>query len=88
MVLMLHPPQNFNLKHFKIVDAVGLKLSHRGALQRHHLPTKFHENLQIGSRVIRWTERQTGDLISLFSFLKNMFKNKLCAIGMEQSPHG
>jgi hypothetical protein len=38
--------------------------------------------------VERKTDRQTGDLISLFSFLKNMFKNKLCAIAMGQSPHG
>jgi hypothetical protein len=41
-----------NLNHFKMVEAMGLKLSHRGPLEWGHIPTKSHENLPVGSRDI------------------------------------
>jgi hypothetical protein len=31
---------------------MGFKLLHRGPLEWHYLPTKFHENLPSGSKVI------------------------------------
>jgi hypothetical protein len=57
------------LNHFKIVEDIGLKLLHQGHLEWQHLPTKFHENPPIGSKVISGgghtqTDRQAGDLIS------------------------
>jgi hypothetical protein len=53
-----------------MVEAMGLKIRHRGPLQWHHLPTKSHENLPIGSTIDRGsTHRQNGDLISLIPFL-------------------
>jgi hypothetical protein len=41
-------------------------------------PTKYHEDLPSGSKVISggYTDRQTGDLISLLSFLKSKAKIK------------
>jgi hypothetical protein len=48
---------NLNLNHYKMVDAMGLKLLHQGPLEWHHLPTKFHENLPISSKVISWGQR-------------------------------
>jgi hypothetical protein len=49
---------------------------HRGHLQWHHLPTKYHENPQIGSEVISggYTERQAGDLISPLSVFESRLK--------------
>jgi hypothetical protein len=44
-----------------MVEAMELKLPHRGPLQWHHLHTKFHPNPPIGSEVIgarRHTDRQ------------------------------
>jgi hypothetical protein len=51
---------------------------HRGTLEWHYFHTKFHENLQSSSEVISGghTYRQTGDLISLLSFLESMIKRK------------
>jgi hypothetical protein len=43
---------NLNPNHFKMVEAVGLKLFHRGPLEWYHLPTKFNENLPNGLAVI------------------------------------
>jgi hypothetical protein len=63
---------NLNLNHFKMVEAMGLKLSHRGPL-----PTRFHKNLPIGSKVDGGqtdTQRQDGDLIRLISFLESRLK--------------
>jgi hypothetical protein len=75
---VLHPPQKSELNHFKMVEAMGLKLSHLGPLQWHRQPTNF---LKIqSSKVVRWgtqTHRQTHtqtdrltDLIRILSFLK------------------
>jgi hypothetical protein len=52
---------------------MGLKILHRGPLEWNHLPTKLHENLPLGSKVSSGVEthRQTGDLISLLSFLES-----------------
>jgi hypothetical protein len=41
---------NLNLNHFKMIEARGLKLMHRGLVEWHHLPTNFHENLPVGSK--------------------------------------
>jgi hypothetical protein len=53
---------------------------HRGPLEWHYLPTKYHENLPSGSKVISGTytqtDGQTGDLISLLSFLESRLINK------------
>jgi hypothetical protein len=50
-----------NLNNFKIIEAVGLKLLHRGALEWNYLRTKFNEILPSGSKVISGgrTDRQT-----------------------------
>jgi len=61
MVTMEHNPNpqfskahltNLNLNNFKMIEAMGLKLLHRGPLEWHYLRTKFHENLPSGSKVI------------------------------------
>jgi hypothetical protein len=67
-VQVVHQPPS----HFKMVEAMGLKLSHQGPLEWHHLPMKFHEYLPVRSKVISGahTDRQDGDLISLLIFLK------------------
>jgi hypothetical protein len=59
-----------------MVEAVGLKLLHRGLLEWHYLPPKYHEDLTSGSKVISGgqTDRQTGDLIKMLSFLRNGLK--------------
>jgi hypothetical protein len=41
-----------NLNHFKMIEAMGLKLLHRGPIEWHYLRTKFHENLPSGSEFI------------------------------------
>jgi hypothetical protein len=47
-----------NLSNFKIIDAMGLELLHRGLLEWYYLLTKFHENLTSGSKVIIRRHRQ------------------------------
>jgi hypothetical protein len=50
---------------------------HRGNLEWHYRCTKFHENLPSGSKLLAGdtqTDRQTGDLISLLSFLESRLK--------------
>jgi hypothetical protein len=59
-----------------MIEAMGLKILHRSPLECHYLRTRFHENLPIGTEVISGghTGRQTGDLISLLSFLEIRLK--------------
>jgi hypothetical protein len=62
------------LKSDKVESSTELKIWHSGRLQCRHLPTRFHENPPIGSKVSsgdthRDTHRQAGDLTSLLSFL-------------------
>jgi hypothetical protein len=54
-----------------MIEAMGLL--HRGLLEWHYVHTKFHENLPSSSKVISGghTDRQTGDLLSLLSFLRS-----------------
>jgi hypothetical protein len=79
MVTMEHNPNpqfskadltTLNLSDFKMIEAMGLKLLHRGPLEWNYILTKFHEILPSGSKVIsgEHTDRQTGDLISLLQF--------------------
>jgi hypothetical protein len=62
--------RSLNVSHFGMAEATRLKKWHRGQLQWHHMPTKFHENSPIGSKVISGghTEGQADNLISLLSF--------------------
>jgi hypothetical protein len=55
-LLSLHPPQNFNRPNFGVAEATGFKMWLRGHL---HLPTEFHENPKVCSKVIS-VETQTG----------------------------
>jgi hypothetical protein len=57
-----------------MVEATGLKISLHGHLERHHLPTKFHENPPIGSNVICGGHRQAGDFVSPLSFFEYKLK--------------
>jgi hypothetical protein len=41
-------------------EAMVLKLSQRGHLEWHHMPARFHKNLQIVSNVDKGTGTQTG----------------------------
>jgi hypothetical protein len=62
-----------------MIEAMGLKLLHRGPLEWHHLPTKYHD-LPSSSKVINGgyrQDRQTGDLISLLLFFESRLKTNL-----------
>jgi hypothetical protein len=71
-----------NLNHFKMVEAMGLNITaslHQGPLECYHLPTKCHETIPRGSKVISGghTDIQTGDLRGLlFSFFGKQARNK------------
>jgi hypothetical protein len=41
-----------NPNNFKMIEAMGLKLLHRGPLEWHYLCTKFHEILPSSSKFI------------------------------------
>jgi hypothetical protein len=45
--------RSLNVRHFGVVEAMALKVWSRGHLQCHHLLTRFHPNLPIGSEVIK-----------------------------------
>jgi hypothetical protein len=54
--------RRLNIGHFGMLEGTGL-IRLRGHLQWYDLPTKFHKNLPIGSKVIRGdtqTDRHTG----------------------------
>jgi PIN domain nuclease of toxin-antitoxin system len=52
---------SLNLNNLKMIEAIGLKLLHRGPIERHYFRTKFHENLISGSEILTggYTDRQT-----------------------------
>jgi hypothetical protein len=64
--------RSLNVRHFGMVVTTRLKLWHRGRLQRHGLPTEFHENLPFGSKIDggqhtytqagRWSHKPTFSL--------------------------
>jgi hypothetical protein len=61
-----------HLKRFGMVAATALRLGRRDNLQWHKLPTEFHKNVQIGSKVdigeqIHW---MVISLAYFFSFSK------------------
>jgi hypothetical protein len=77
--------RSLNVRHFGMVEGTGLKVGRPGHFQWHDLPTEFHKNLTIGTKVIRGAtqtdgrtdgqtdglaDRQTGDLISLTFLFK------------------
>jgi hypothetical protein len=60
-----------------MVEGTGLKVLRRGHVQWHDLPTEFHKNLPIGSKVIRG-DKQTDGFISLtFLFKESRLKSTL-----------
>jgi hypothetical protein len=54
---------SFNVRHFGMVEGTRLKVRCQGHFQWHDLPTEFHRNLPIGSKVIRGGHRQTDRLV-------------------------
>jgi hypothetical protein len=63
-----------NLNNIKNIEAMGLKLLHRGPLEWHHLPTtKFHEIYQaVQNLLVGDTDRDTRLVIreTYFSYWK------------------
>jgi hypothetical protein len=69
-----------------MVEAMGLRIITLRSPLMSSLTTKFHENLPMDSKVIRGThrqterhthiqtDRQTGDLINLLSFVESRLK--------------
>jgi hypothetical protein len=77
MPKIIHPTHNFESQPFWNGWSYGIKHYSRGPLEWHHMPTKPHANLPIGSKVDegnRQTRRQDGDLISLFPLLGSRLK--------------
>jgi hypothetical protein len=71
--------RSLNIRHFGIVKGTRLGVRRRGHLQWHDLPTEFHKNLPIVSKVIRGDtqiDRQTGYLMGL-TFLKKEGRLKI-----------
>jgi 5-methylcytosine-specific restriction endonuclease McrA len=68
--------RSFNGYHFGMPEATRLENWRRDQLAWQYLSTKFHENPQIGSKVISGghTERQAGDFINPLSFFQNRLK--------------
>jgi hypothetical protein len=56
--------RSLNVSHIGMLEVTGLKVWRRGYLQWHDLPTEFHKNLPIGSKVIRG-DTQTDRLVIL-----------------------
>jgi hypothetical protein len=56
-----------------MIEALGLKITASRPLEWNYLCTKFHENLPGGSKVISGGT-QTGDLISILSFVLGRLK--------------
>jgi hypothetical protein len=46
-----------NINKFKMTEAMGLKLLHRGPLEYLYVLTKFHKNLPSSSKVISGGQR-------------------------------
>jgi hypothetical protein len=46
----------------------------RGPFEWHRLSTKFYEDLPVSSKVIKGGHRETGDFISIHSFLESRLK--------------
>jgi hypothetical protein len=59
-----------------MIEAMRINTLYRGPLEWHYLRTKFHKYLPSGSKSISegHTDRQTGDLIRLHSFLESSLK--------------
>jgi hypothetical protein len=61
-----------NRNNSTTVEGIGLNLLHRGPLEWYYIHAKFYENLPSGSKLlVGATDRQTGDVISLLSFLQS-----------------
>jgi hypothetical protein len=58
-VQMLYPPQKFKRPPSWNGSSYGIKNVASRPPWRHYLPTKFHENPPIGSKILAGTDRQT-----------------------------